>query len=219
MWSREEMSAAERLNSWSEFVPPPVNVAPFRARFAESKQNRGWNATHPGSGSFDSPAPEAPADPIELASRDAFVQGFKEGERVTREAAESDDRARLALADALKGIAITDEGTLATLLSQSVIRLLGQIVGSAPIDEDLLQERCAAVAACIDSDSGKATLEVNPQDMALIDAGTLGVTVTAKADLPRGSVRLATAEGWVEDGPDIRISRLKALLDGMEGRP
>ena len=37
--------------------------------------------------------------------------------------------------------------------------------------------------------------------------------------MQRGCVRLETAEGWVEDGPDVRLSRLRALLDDMEGRP
>jgi flagellar assembly protein FliH len=31
-------------------------------------------------------------------------------------------------------------------------------------------------------------------------------------------VRLATADGWIEDGPDVRLSRLKALMDDMEGK-
>ena len=46
----------------------------------------------------------------------------------------------------------------------------------------------------------------------------VGVALAANPALSRGSVRLATAEGWVEDGPDVRLDRLRALMDDMEGR-
>ena len=33
----------------------------------------------------------------------------------------------------------------------------------------------------------------------------------------QGLLSLA-ADGWVEDGPDVRLARLRALMDDMEGR-
>lgn len=189
----------------------------FRTLYAEDRKEPGWNAMHGGQSAQEGAPPEDD-DPVEAAAREAFVQGFQEGGRIAREATEADDMARLALAEALSDMASTGEGTLATLLSHAVIRLVGQIVGEVPIDETLLQERCAAVAGCIDGDTAKAMLEVNPEDIALIDASLIGMALTPNAELARGSVRLATSEGWVEDGPDVRLSRLKALMDDMEGR-
>lgn len=208
------MGEAAPLASWSAMRVPAGHG--FRALYGEETQPRAWNLTQPGRATHEAmPVEESPE---EAAAREAFVQGFQEGERVTREAAEADDAARLELADALRGVARADEGTLATLLSQAVIRLVGQMMGEVAIDETLLRERAAAVAACLDSEDGKAVLEVNPADAPLLDEVSLGLALSPNADLPRGSVRLATAEGWVEDGPDVRLSRLKALMDDMEGR-
>ncbi len=216
IWSREEMDGATRLESWSAMCAAPPQT--FRARYGEERQGRAWNITHPGRATHAADAPPVNDDPVEIAAQAAFVQGFQEGERVAREAAAVDNGARLTLAEALQGVVRADEGTLATLLSQAVIRLVGQMMGEVAIDEALLRERCAAVAACLDSDTGKAVLEVNPADVPLLDEEALGVALSPNADLPRGSVRLATTEGWVEDGPDVRLSRLKALMDDMEGR-
>lgn len=184
--------------------------------YGDERGGRGWNAggVHAASRGVQA---TAPVDPIEEAAREAFLQGFQEGDRLAREAAEADNEARILLANAIQHVAQSGEGTLAAMLSQAVTRLVGQIMGDVAIDETLLQERCAAVAACIDSDESHV-LEVNPEDLVLLEEQAAGVTLTANPDLPRGSIRLATADGWVEDGPDIRLARLKALLDDMEGR-
>jgi flagellar assembly protein FliH len=196
----------------------------FRTLYGEDSATRTWQAGAPGlrpsapASAETAHAPVNMADAIEEASREAFLMGFQEGDRVAREAADADNEARTLLAAAVQHVAQTGEGTLATMLSQAVVRLVGQIMGEVAIDEALLKERCAAVAACIDSDEHRAVLEVNPEDMHLLEEEATGVTLSANPALSRGSVRLATSEGWVEDGPDIRLARLKALLDDMEGR-
>lgn len=191
----------------------------FQARFGESGGSAAWRSTQPGQPSGgEAPDDAEPVDPIEQAARDAFLQGFREGERVTREAQTLDEAARADLATAIGQIAQSGEGALATMLSQAVSRLVGQIIGEVPIDETLLQERCTAVAAYIGGDEAQAVLEVNPQDMPLLDGAAMGVTLAPNPELSRGSVRLATADGWVEDGPDVRLARLKTLMDDMEGR-
>jgi Flagellar biosynthesis/type III secretory pathway protein len=219
IWSADTVSGAAPLESWGSFGSVGRNGKGFRNLYAEGQGNRAWNVSFPGESGHNADNDEAPAiDPVEEAAREAFVQGFQEGERITREAAERDDAARLELAAAIQSLAKVDEGTFATLLSQAVIRLVGQIVGEVPIDADVLRARCEAVAACIDNDEAKARLEVNPEDLPLLQAEPLRFSLVASAEVQRGSVRLATADGWIEDGPDVRLARLKALMDDMEGR-
>jgi len=224
VWTSDAIDAATPVSGWGAFGSVGRNGNGFRTLYAEEQDNRAWNATFPGqsaqaAGEYDTPPSLEPlVDPIEEAARDAFVQGFQEGERITRETFERDNSARLELAAAIEALAKVDEGTFATLLSQAVIRLVGQIIGEVPIDADVLRDRCEAVAACIDGDESKARLEVNPDDLPLLEAETLRIALVGNPALPRGSVRLATAEGWVEDGPDVRLARLKALMDDMEGR-
>jgi flagellar assembly protein FliH len=217
IWSADHIDAAKPLEGWGAFGSIGRTGAGFRTLFAEEPGSRAWNVTHPGETSRAPGRPD-PVDPIEEAAQQAFVQGFQEGERVTREAMEQDNAARAGLANAIQTLAKADEGALAALLSQAVIRLVTQIIGDVPIDKDVLLARCEAVAACMDSDETRAVLEVNPDDLPLLAMETLRFALAANPDLPRGSVRLATAEGWVEDGPDVRLDRLKALMDDMEGR-
>jgi flagellar assembly protein FliH len=178
----------------------------------------GWTATRSPTPDYMEPEPEPEVDPIEQASQEGFLVGFQEGERITREAHEADDSIRRDLIAAIGQLGGVGEGTLASLLSHSVLRLVTQIVGEVPVDEERLAERCVAIAAHIDPDDDKAVLEVNPLDLPLIPTEGLGVALTPNAQLSRGSVRLATSDGWIEDGPDVRLDRLKAMMDDMEGR-
>lgn len=157
-------------------------------------------------------------DPLEQARIDAFTLGFDEGCRVTQEANGADAEARAQLAQALEHLAPAPSGTLATMLSAAVIRLVGQIVGDVEIDTATLMERCLSVAAFIDQSEGRNALHLHPEDLPLVEAAELDVALVADANMKRGCVRLDTAQGWVEDGPDVRLSRLRALLDDMEGR-
>ncbi len=217
-----DMASATPVGGFGDFGTLGRQGTSFRTLYGDEKASKAWHAKGPGQAAWTSadarPPEEEKTDPIEEAAREGFLQGFREGERITREAAEADNAARSELAAAVQHVAQSGEGTLAAMLSQAVVRLVGQIMGDVAIDEALLKERCAAVAACVDSDESRAVLEVNPQDMHLLEEEATGVTLAANPDLPRGSVRLATSDGWVEDGPDVRLARLKALLDDMEGR-
>ncbi|ODT98381.1 MAG: hypothetical protein ABS79_05955 [Planctomycetes bacterium SCN 63-9] len=216
IWSSEQMDATP-ITGWGDFGSVGRGSGGFRTLYADEQGSRAWNVTHPGQPTHASASLD-PADPVEEAAREAFLMGFQEGERVTRETLEADNAVRARLASAIQLLAQTGEGSLATLLSETVVRLVTQIIGEVPIDADVLRERCAAVAACIDSDDARAVLEVSPEDLPLLEMEQMGVALAANPDLPRGSVRLATADGWVEDGPDVRLARLKALMDDMEGR-
>ena len=216
VWSGEDMPAAPVVG-FGNFGSLGAQGSNFRTMYGDERGGSGWNAGGVHAGGRGVQAAPAAVDPIEEASRESFLQGFQEGDRIARESFDADNEARVLLANSIQQIAQSGEGTLAAMLSQAVIRLVGQIMGDVAIDEVVLKERCAAVAACID-DGESHVLEVNPEDLPLLEEQAAAVTLTPNPELPRGSVRLATAAGWVEDGPDIRLARLKALLDEMEGR-
>ena len=221
IWKNGASQAATVVDGWGAFGSVGNDNRSFRTLYGEGESNRAWNMTFPGQTTqhqSDMLEPVPPVDPIEEAAQEAFVQGFTEGERITREAAELNNVAREQLTLAVQTLAQAGEGALATLISQAVIRLVGQIIGEVPIDKDVLKARCEAVAGCIDGNDSPAKLEVNPEDLPLLQAEALGVMLVGNPALSRGSVRLATADGWIEDGPDIRLDRLKALMDDMEGK-
>ena len=161
---------------------------------------------------------EPEIDLVEEARMEAFTLGFDEGCRVTAEANSADTDARARLAEALDLLAPAPSGMLSTMLSATVVRLVEQIVGEVEIDLERLIDRCDTVAAFIESNQDKSALHLHPDDVALLEGEAIGVPMIADKAMHRGCVRLETADGWVEDGPDVRLSRLRALMDDMEGK-
>ncbi len=180
----------------------------FHARFADGQEVLRKAA----------PAQAGKHDPVEQARADAFAEGFDAGMRVATENFTTDQEVMMRLAQALEQVAPAANGMLSTLLSSAVIRLVSQIVGETPIDAELLAKRVGAVAAFIEEGQSRNSLHVNPDDIALLDGHDFGFPLTPDPSVGRGGVRLDTADGWIEDGPDTQLSRLKALLDDMEGK-
>lgn len=153
---------------------------------------------------------EAGAEPAEL---DAFTQGFEEGRR-TVELELADEREALArLAESLDCLRPEPTGALAALLAETVERLVRQIVGEVEIDAALLVRRTEAAAQLIGEEVAPAKLRVHPDDVETLSAARLAVAVSADETLTRGTIRLETAEGWLEDGPEVRLDRLRGELD------
>lgn len=163
--------------------------------------------------------PDEPTiDPVDQARADAFAQGFDEGIRVATESIAADEESKVRLAHALEQVAPVANGSLSALLSVTVLRLVEQIVGKVAVDPDMLAARVEAVAAFVEEEQGRNHLRLHPDDIALLAGHEFGIALTPDAGIARGSVRLDTSEGWIEDGPDVQLSRLKAMLDTMEGQ-
>lgn len=161
---------------------------------------------------------EAEADPLEEARMEAFTMGFDEGCRITAQTHADASDAHNRLTQALEMLAPAPSGMLSTMLSATVVRLVEQIVGEVEIDIERLVQRCDTVAAFIEDNQGKSALHLHPDDISLLDGETIGVALVPDKAMHRGCVRLETADGWVEDGPDVRLARLRALMDDMEGK-
>ena len=199
----------------------PVAVAGFRPA-----SDGGFRSLYPAppaaqSATVRAAMAEAPVeeDLMEQARMEAFTMGFDEGCRVTAQSTAQEAETRQRLTDALEMLAPAPSGMLSTMLSATVVRLVEQIVGEVEIDIDRLVQRCDTVAAFIESNQDKSALHLHPDDVALLEGEAIGVPMIADKAMHRGCVRLETADGWVEDGPDVRLSRLRALMDDMEGKP
>ena len=166
----------------------------------------------------DGAPPMTDEDMLEQIRIEAFTQGFDEGCRVVGDAQTAEAEARNRLAEALELLAPAPSGMLSSMLSATVIRLVEQIVGEVEIDIERLLQRCDTVAAFIEENDAKGALHLNPEDIALLEGKELGLKLVADKAMHRGCVRLETTDGWVEDGPDVRLARLRGLLDDMEGR-
>lgn len=213
IWQGVEAQAA-RLGSWLE-LSPQENFRPLYGM-----DSNGFTPLETSFFDGDGRSVEGVAEGASLdqLTANAFAQGFDEGVKTARAELEADRAAHLRLALALEQLQPQSSGTLSALLSTAVLRLVRQIAGEVEVDADLLARRCLAVAECIEDEVGQPSLYLHPDDIALMEQKGLPVRLLADPEMLRGSVRLETSDGWVEDGPEIRLSRLQSLLDDMTGR-
>ena len=106
-------------------------------------------------------------------------------------------------------------GPLAALLTETVTRLVRQIVGEVQIDAATLRARAEAVAELVTAELGPARLRMHPDDIALLEGLDLPLPVAPDHHLASGTILLETGEGWIEDGPQVRLARLRQQLDAM----
>ena len=106
-------------------------------------------------------------------------------------------------------------GALAMLLAETVDRLVRQVVGEVEIDGMTLLARAREAAELIGKDTEPSQLRCHPDDAALLEAAALDIELVADPALERGALVLETGHGWIEDGPAVRLDRLRAALDRM----
>lgn len=195
------------------------------ARPAASGQFTPWSGGHPlrrasdradftPRGAAPEPTEEESID-IEAIRAEAFAAGFERG-RETIAMEMSGERAALAKlirsADALQP---ENHGALASILAETVTRLVRQVVGEVQIHTETLRARAEAVAELVTAEAGPARLRLHPDDVARLSYFDFGVPIASDHHLQPGTIMLETAEGWIEDGPQVRIARLRSQLDAM----
>jgi flagellar assembly protein FliH len=150
---------------------------------------------------------------------DSFAQGFDAGRRTAELEFAGERQALARLAEQLEMLRPEPTTALAALLAETVERLVHQIVGSVEIDKALLQQRAEVAAALIGEDTEPSKLRVHPDDVPLLEPARIPVPVVGDASLRRGSIVLDSGDGWIEDGPQVRLERLRAALDSFGSTP
>lgn len=158
---------------------------------------------------------EGTAQDFVPAEADAFTQGFEEGRRTLELELAAEREALARLAESLDALRPEPPHALAALLAETVDRLVRQVVGEVEIDQTLLVRRAARAAQLIGEETAPSRLLVHPDDVELLGQAQLSVSVAGDASLSRGTILLETGEGWLEDGPEVRLDRLRAELDSM----
>jgi flagellar assembly protein FliH len=161
-----------------------------------------------GMGDENKPAPEA----------DAYARGHDDGRRAAEVEFAEAREAVTRLAQSLDVLRPEPTNALALLLAEAVDRLVREIIGSVDVDATLLLSRARAAAAMIGENVEPSKLRVHPEDVELLRGAELGLDVEGDPSLERGAIRLETGHGWIEDGPLVRLERLRAELDKMAGR-
>jgi flagellar assembly protein FliH len=203
LWNRASAVAAARI---SPYIRP-----------AEEQVFTPWSAAYRLATPAEEPAqdvasPEAEVHDVLAA---AYTDGFNEGHRTaTKElAAERDAVARLA--ETLEVLEPEAPHDLAVYLAETVERLVRQIVGEVSLDGALLLERATAAAALIAENAAPGRMRLHPDDLARLEGADLPVERVADPQLAPGTVLLEAGQGWIEDGPEVGLEKLRTALDRM----
>lgn len=178
-----------------------------------------WHSDREQAAAADDDEPVEPevAPEMDAPARDAasFAEGFAEGQRSVRLELAAERAALVQLTQSLEALRPEPTNALAALLAATVERLVRQIVGNVEVDAALLVARAERAAALIGEEVEPAKLLVHPDDLALLAGANIAVKLVGDPALARGSVRLECGSGWIEDGPAVRLERLKAALDRL----
>ncbi len=162
--------------------------------------------------------PAAPAVDIEALTTQAFADGFEQGCRTVDAEVAGEREALATLLESLGALKPQSTDALAELLAATVERLVHQIVGEVGINPITLVQRAEAAARLIGEEVDASRLLVNPEDLPLFARTRVPVEVVGDAAIERGALRLEWGKGWIEDGPAVRLERLRAQLDGLAAR-
>lgn len=159
-------------------------------------------------------APVFDEEPISIEAA-AYARGVEDGRRTVEMevAAERDALARLA--ESLEVLQPQPANALALLLAETVDRLVREVVGAVDIDPITLLARAKAAAELVAANAAPTKLRANPEDLPFLADSDLDLVLEADRTLPRGGLVLETGDGWIEDGPTVRLERLRAELDKM----
>ena len=150
----------------------------------------------------DPEVPEEPLDPLDVAWAEGWSAAMAEAESriAAREAEDAAAREGLALSFARLDRELEEE--LRLRLRDTVAALCESALAPLALDEDALLARIDRAVAMLARADDERVIRLNPEDMRLI-APRLAAEWTVRADpaLERGSVRVESPNGGVEDGP------------------
>lgn len=150
------------------------------------------------------PSPEEPL-PDPLAS--AWAEGFAAGEAHAREealaSAKADAEARDRLALSFARLDATLEEELRVRLRDTVAALCEAALAPYALDEDALVARVGKAVAMLARADDDRVIRLHPEDLPLVAPRLSGDwVIQPDATLERGGLRVETASGGVEDGPE-----------------
>jgi len=187
----------------------------FTSRAVEGGRFAAWAQDDADTGFQQAPSNDI-ADAEALIAQ-GYADGLAEGHRLALADLQEERAALGRLAASLEILKPQNSDGLAALLAATVKRMVTQIVGETEIDTATLTERVQAAAALIAEQTAPCRLRLHPTDVARLKDADLSVELTPDPLLAPGTVVLDTGSGWVEDGPHVRLEKLRAQLDRLGG--
>lgn len=146
------------------------------------------------------------------SAQDAYQRGLAEGQALAAVGHEIERQALQKLVASAEALKIQPCPLLGQLIASAVEQLVVRIVGEMPVDPAWLHDRVAEASAIIADADRDCILFLNPADIASIGSADLGMEVRPDAQIPRGGLRIAAGDGWVEHGRPVYFDALRRAL-------
>lgn len=145
---------------------------------------------------------ELEPDPVEEAYRRGLAEGAARAEAQAREEERERDAQRAAIELAFARFDAQSAAALRERLRLTVLTLCESAVLPLALDEEGLITRIGKATAMLQRAQDERRVLLHPQDLALVE-GKLPADLVAVADpsVERGTLRIETEDGGIEDGP------------------
>lgn len=142
-------------------------------------------------------------DPAESAYAEGYGRGFEEGAAKAQTQAAIEAAARAKIEVGFARLADTEMQRFEEKLRETVLALCERTLAPLAADPAALTDRITRALDLLRRSEDERTLRIHPDDLALVH-NRLPEDVRIEADpaLERGGLRVETAEGGVEDGPE-----------------
>jgi flagellar assembly protein FliH len=151
---------------------------------------------------FGNALPADPADPVAQAWSEGHATALAEAQAEAASASQAERAARGRIELSLARLDAELSETLRRRLLDTVTALCETALAPMALDREALTRRVAKAVAMLARADDDKLLRLHPADHALIaDRLPAGLEVHDDPALERGSLRLETASGGVEDGP------------------
>jgi flagellar assembly protein FliH len=149
------------------------------------------------------PPPAAePEDPVAHAHAEGFAAGFAEAKAIAEAHLAETLAAREAIELALTRHNAALEEELRQRLLATVELLCAEALAPLALDPTALKSRITRAAAMLARADDERVLRLHPEDIALLGEALPDLPIEPDPALPRGSLRIETVLGGVEDGPE-----------------
>lgn len=170
-------------------------------------------ASDPGHKAEAPPAEEPVVDPVTAAFSEGYEAGYRQAEAEAAERAAADAVAQKGLALAFTRLDSTLEEELRLRLRETVAALCEASLAPLATDEDALMRRIERAVSMLARVDDERIIHLHPDDIRLISP-RLSEEWQVEPDnrLERGTIRIESSNGGVEDGPATwRLAIAEAL--------
>ena len=148
------------------------------------------------------PEPVPVEDPVAVAWAEGYARGLEDARAEAAEAAAAQAEAREALDLSLVRLDAELAECLRQRLQDTVLALCEQSLVPYALDAEALARRVERAVAMFARADDERVIRLHPEDLALVaDRLAADWTVTPDPTLERGSLRVESQTGGVEDGP------------------